>query len=123
MEQSSLAAHSLSDDDLSALRRAKHELESPALAMKLASIVGAVELERGADDQHALCARHEDEHDGREHLDEQQRERALAHLGERLTGTVLTVAAAEAAIGLAILVVFFRNRGTIEVEDVNVMKG
>ena len=36
---------------------------------------------------------------------------------------VLTVAAAEAAIGLAILVVFFRNRGTIEVEDVNVMKG
>ena len=36
---------------------------------------------------------------------------------------VLTVAAAEAAIGLAILVVFFRNRGTIAVEDVNVMKG
>ena len=36
---------------------------------------------------------------------------------------ILTVAAAEAAIGLAILVVFFRNRGTIEVEDVNVMKG
>ena len=36
---------------------------------------------------------------------------------------VLTVAAAEAAIGLAILVVFFRNRGTIDVEDVNVMKG
>ena len=32
-------------------------------------------------------------------------------------------ALAEAAIGLAILVVFFRNRGTIEVEDVNVMKG
>lgn len=36
---------------------------------------------------------------------------------------VLTVAAAEAAIGLAILVVFFRNRGTIAVEDINVMKG
>jgi NADH-quinone oxidoreductase subunit K len=36
---------------------------------------------------------------------------------------VLTVAAAEAAIGLAILVVYFRNRGSIEVEDVNVMKG
>jgi NADH-quinone oxidoreductase subunit K len=36
---------------------------------------------------------------------------------------VLTVAAAEAAIGLAILVVFFRNRGTIAVEDVNTMKG
>jgi NADH-quinone oxidoreductase subunit K len=36
---------------------------------------------------------------------------------------ILTVAAAEAAIGLAILVVFFRNRGSIQVEDVNVMKG
>jgi NADH-quinone oxidoreductase subunit K len=36
---------------------------------------------------------------------------------------VLTVAAAEAAIGLAILVVFFRNRGSIAVEDVNMMKG
>jgi NADH-quinone oxidoreductase subunit K len=36
---------------------------------------------------------------------------------------VLTVAAAEAAIGLAILVTSFRNRGTIDVEDVNVMKG
>ena len=36
---------------------------------------------------------------------------------------VLTVAAAEAAIGLAILVVYFRNRGTIAVEDVNQMKG
>ena len=35
----------------------------------------------------------------------------------------LTVAAAEAAIGLAILVVFYRNRGSIAVEDVNVMKG
>ncbi len=36
---------------------------------------------------------------------------------------VLTVAAAEAAIGLAILVVFFRNRHTIAVEDVNLLKG
>ena len=36
---------------------------------------------------------------------------------------VLTVAAAEAAIGLAILVVFFRNRGTIAVEEINLMKG
>ncbi len=50
-----------------------------------------------------------------------------AHLGD-LVGQVfamfvLTVAAAEAAIGLAILVVFFRNRGTIAVEDINLMKG
>ena len=36
---------------------------------------------------------------------------------------VLTVAAAEAAIGLAILVVFFRNRGTIAVEDISEMRG
>ena len=36
---------------------------------------------------------------------------------------VLTVAAGEAAIGLAIVVVYFRNRGSIEVEDVNLMKG
>ncbi|KKB10331.1 NADH-quinone oxidoreductase subunit NuoK [Devosia chinhatensis] len=36
---------------------------------------------------------------------------------------ILTVAAAEAAIGLAILVIFYRNRGTIAVEDVNMMKG
>ena len=36
---------------------------------------------------------------------------------------VLTVAAAEAAIGLAILVVYFRNRGTIAVEDINSLKG
>ncbi len=36
---------------------------------------------------------------------------------------VLTVAAAEAAIGLAILVTYYRNRGSIEVEDVNLMKG
>ncbi|WP_225029400.1 NADH-quinone oxidoreductase subunit NuoK [Xinfangfangia pollutisoli] len=44
-------------------------------------------------------------------------------VGQVFTLFVLTVAAAEAAIGLAILVVFFRNRGTIDVEDVNVMKG
>lgn len=36
---------------------------------------------------------------------------------------ILTVAAAEAAIGLAILVIFYRNRGTIAVEDVNALKG
>src|SRR5436309_9203870 len=36
---------------------------------------------------------------------------------------VLTVAAAEAAIGLAVLVVYFRNRGSIAVDDVNLMKG
>jgi NADH-quinone oxidoreductase subunit K len=36
---------------------------------------------------------------------------------------VLTVAAAEAAIGLAILVTFYRNRGTIAVEDISMMKG
>ena len=36
---------------------------------------------------------------------------------------ILTVAAAEAAIGLASLVTYFRNRGSIEVEDVNLMKG
>ena len=36
---------------------------------------------------------------------------------------ILTVAASEAAIGLAILVVFYRNRGSIAVDDVNVMKG
>lgn len=50
-----------------------------------------------------------------------------AHLGDMVgqvfTMFVLTVAAAEAAIGLAILVVFFRNRGSIDIEDVNVMKG
>ena len=36
---------------------------------------------------------------------------------------VLTVAAAESAIGLAILMIYFRNRGSIAVEDVNLMKG
>ena len=44
-------------------------------------------------------------------------------VGQVFTLLVLTVAAAEAAIGLAILVCLFRNRGTIAVEDVNVMKG
>ena len=44
-------------------------------------------------------------------------------VGQVFTLFVLTVAAAEAAIGLAILVSFFRNRGTIAVEDVSVMKG
>mgnify|MGYP001824737224 CR=1 FL=1 len=36
---------------------------------------------------------------------------------------VLTVAAAEAAIGLAIIVVYFRNRGSIDVDQINMMKG
>jgi NADH-quinone oxidoreductase subunit K len=43
--------------------------------------------------------------------------------GQAMAMFVLTVAAAEAAIGLAIVVVYFRNRGSIEVEDVNLMKG
>ncbi|MGO9743064.1 MAG: NADH-quinone oxidoreductase subunit NuoK [Roseiarcus sp.] len=36
---------------------------------------------------------------------------------------ILTVAAAESAIGLAILVAFYRNRGSIAVEDINALKG
>lgn len=44
-------------------------------------------------------------------------------VGQIFTMFVLTVAAAEAAIGLAILVVYFRNRGTIAVEDINLMHG
>jgi len=44
-------------------------------------------------------------------------------VGQVFTLFVLTVAAAEAAIGLAILICFFRARGSIEVEDANVMKG
>jgi NADH-quinone oxidoreductase subunit K len=44
-------------------------------------------------------------------------------VGQVFAMFVLTVAAAEAAIGLAILVVYHRNRGTIEVEDINLMKG
>ncbi len=50
-----------------------------------------------------------------------------AHLndlaGQVFALLILTVAAAEAAIGLAILVIFFRNRGSIAVDDVNMMKG
>ncbi len=50
-----------------------------------------------------------------------------AHLGDLVgqvfTMFVLTVAAAEAAIGLAIVVCFFRNKGTIAVEDISQMKG
>lgn len=53
---------------------------------------------------------------------------AFSHQLQDITGQVfvmfiLTVAAAEAAIGLAILVVYFRNRGSIAVEDINAMKG
>jgi len=44
-------------------------------------------------------------------------------VGQVFAMLVLTVAAAEAAIGLAILVIYFRNRGTIAVDDVNRMKG
>jgi NADH-quinone oxidoreductase subunit K len=44
-------------------------------------------------------------------------------VGQIFAMFVLGIAAAEAAIGLAIIVVYFRNRGSIEVEDVNVMKG
>jgi NADH-quinone oxidoreductase subunit K len=44
-------------------------------------------------------------------------------VGQIFAMFVLTVAAAEAAIGLAVLVVFFRNRGSIAVEDINTMKG
>ena len=44
-------------------------------------------------------------------------------VGQVFTVFVLTVAAAEAAIGLAILVIFYRGRGSIAVEDINQMKG
>lgn len=43
--------------------------------------------------------------------------------GQIFTFFVLTVAAAEAAIGLAILVVYYRNSGSIEVEDISTLKG
>ncbi len=50
-----------------------------------------------------------------------------AHLqdmvGQVFVMFTLTVAAAEVAIGLAILVIYFRNRGSIEIDDVSVMKG
>ena len=53
---------------------------------------------------------------------------AFSHFNAELVGQVfalfvLTVAAAESAIGLAIIVVYYRNRGSIAVEDVNMMKG
>ena len=53
---------------------------------------------------------------------------AFSYFSNDLTGQifslfVLTVAAAEAAIGLAILVVYFRNKGSIDVKDVNVLRG
>ncbi len=53
---------------------------------------------------------------------------AFSHFNQDMAGQVfvffiLTVAAAEAAIGLAILVVLFRNRGTINVQELNEMKG
>ena len=44
-------------------------------------------------------------------------------VGQVFTMLVLTVAAAEAAIGLAIVVVFYRNRRSIEVDDINKLKG
>ena len=44
-------------------------------------------------------------------------------IGQLFAVLILTVAAAEAAIGLAIIVVYFRNRGSIRVEDINEMKG
>ncbi len=44
-------------------------------------------------------------------------------VGQVFAMFVLTVAAAEAAIGLAILVIYFRSRGTIAVDDINQMKG
>ena len=44
-------------------------------------------------------------------------------VGQVFTMFVLTVEAGEAAIGLAILVVFFRNKGSIHVEDINTLKG
>lgn len=53
---------------------------------------------------------------------------AFSHYLQDLSGQVftifiLTVAAAESAIGLAILVVYFRNRNTIKIDDISVMKG
>ena len=53
---------------------------------------------------------------------------AFSHFLNNLTGQIftlfiLTVAAAEAAIGLAIVVVYYRNRGSIAVDDINIMKG
>ena len=44
-------------------------------------------------------------------------------VGQVFVFFVLTVAAAESAIGLAVVVVYFRNRGSIAVEDINMMRG
>ena len=44
-------------------------------------------------------------------------------IGQIFTMLILTVAAAEAAIGLAIIVIFYRNIGSIRVEDIHQMKG
>ena len=44
-------------------------------------------------------------------------------VGQVFTMLILTVAAAEAAIGLAIIVVYYRNKGSIRVEEINQMKG
>jgi len=44
-------------------------------------------------------------------------------LGQVFTMLILSIAAAEAAIGLAIIVIFYRNKGSIRVEDINEMKG
>jgi NADH-quinone oxidoreductase subunit K len=53
---------------------------------------------------------------------------AFSHFNQDITGQVfvffiLTVAAAESAIGLAILVVLFRNRSSINVEDISTLRG
>ena len=44
-------------------------------------------------------------------------------VGQIFTMLILTVAAAEAAIGLAIIVIFYRNKGSIRVEEIDIMKG
>ncbi len=44
-------------------------------------------------------------------------------LGQIFTMLILTIAAAEAAIGLAIIVIFYRNKGSIRVEEIHNMKG
>jgi len=45
------------------------------------------------------------------------------YVGQLFTLFILTVSAAEVAIGLAILIVYFRQRGTINIEDVSMMRG
>ena len=44
-------------------------------------------------------------------------------VGQIFSLIILSIAAAEVSIGLAILVLYFRNRGSIEIEDINQMKG